>query len=63
MFDRFHVMRHVSKAVDDVRRREHKELWSRGAGRSRAPGTCGFGTPRTSPSGVGPTSMPCGGRT
>ncbi|MBM4039156.1 MAG: ISL3 family transposase [Planctomycetes bacterium] len=32
VFDRFHVMRHVSKAVDDVRRREHKELWSRGDG-------------------------------
>jgi transposase len=30
VFDRFHVMRHMSKAVDDVRRREHKELWSRG---------------------------------
>ena len=30
VFDRFHVMRHVSKAVDDVRRQEHKELWSRG---------------------------------
>jgi len=30
VFDRFHVMGHVSKAVDTVRRQEHKELRSRG---------------------------------
>jgi transposase len=30
VFDRFHVMSHVSKAVDTVRRQEHKELHSRG---------------------------------
>jgi len=30
VFDRFHVMQHVSKAVDAVRRQEHKELWRRG---------------------------------
>jgi transposase len=30
VFGRFHVMRHVSKAVDDVRRQDHKERWSQG---------------------------------
>jgi transposase len=32
VFDRFHVMGHVSKAVDAVRRQEHKELSRQGDG-------------------------------
>jgi len=30
VFDRFHVMRHVLKAVDEVRKSEHRELLERG---------------------------------
>lgn len=29
-FDRFHVMQHLSRAIDDVRKEEHRELRSRG---------------------------------
>ena len=32
VFDRFHVMGQVSKAVDTVRRQEHKALWDQGDG-------------------------------
>jgi transposase len=30
VFDRFHIMRYVVEAVDEVRKREHKQLMSRG---------------------------------
>ncbi|MCA9299744.1 MAG: ISL3 family transposase [Phycisphaerales bacterium] len=29
-FDRFHVMQHLSRAIDEVRKREHRDLRSRG---------------------------------
>lgn len=32
-FDRFHVAAHLGKAVDAVRRKEHKDLWALGDGR------------------------------
>jgi len=30
VFDRFHIMKHMGKAVDDVRKREHRELRAEG---------------------------------
>jgi transposase len=30
VFDRYHIMSHMGKAVDDVRKREHRELWAQG---------------------------------
>ena len=30
VFDRFHIMQHVLKAVDEVRKKEHKELCEQG---------------------------------
>ena len=42
-FDRFHVVKLLNEAVDQVRRSERKE-----ARRSRGPGTSGFGTPARS---------------
>jgi transposase len=42
VFDRFHIMGYVGKAVDTVRKQEHRELMgSRATTRSRAASTCG----------------------
>ena len=30
VFDRYHIMKHMGKAVDDVRKREHRELMAQG---------------------------------
>ena len=38
VFDRFHIMRHIVKAVDTVRKQEHRELKAgrrRNAGKSK----------------------------
>jgi transposase len=32
VFDRFHIMQHMNEAVDDVRKKEHKELCKKGQG-------------------------------
>jgi transposase len=47
VFDRFHVMGPVGKAVDTVRKQEHRALMASGDGPSRAVSTCGSTTKRT----------------
>jgi transposase len=46
VFDRYHATTRVRKAVDTVRRREHKALAQRGDLRLQGRGTCGCGTRR-----------------
>jgi transposase len=46
VFDKFHVVKHLHDAVDQVRRREHRTLKRRGMTGSPGPSTCGSCAPR-----------------
>ena len=41
VYDRYHVMKHMTEAVDAVRKWEHRRLHAREMIRSRGPNTCG----------------------
>ena len=59
VFDRFHIMQHMGKAVDAVRRQEHYVLSKKGdSPLAGVPATSGSTPGRTSPLGIGRTSTP-----
>ena len=57
VYDRYHIMTHMGKAVDDVRKREHRALRAAGTTRSAARSTSGSTRRRICRSSIGSGSL------
>ena len=49
VFDRYHLMKYMNEAVDEVRKEEHRRCWPRATVSWWAPNTCGCMRKRTCP--------------